>query len=154
MIPSARLASGEEQGIVEAITRAAYAQYETVLDRPPQPVTEDFGPRIARGEAFIVRRGDEDVAVAVVERHPDHLMIFNLAVLPSAQRLGLGRWMLGFVEDRARSEGMEEVRLYTNSLMVRNIRLYSEAGYRETGRGEHPQRAGWTVVYMAKRMPG
>ncbi|TIT50241.1 MAG: GNAT family N-acetyltransferase, partial [Mesorhizobium sp.] len=46
--------------------------------------------------------------------------------------------------------GLPEVRLYTNAKMERNIALYKEYGFHETGRRPNPYRPGWTIVDMAK----
>ena len=77
------------------------------------------------------------------------MLIFSLAVRPASQG-GVGRWMLAFAEERARAAGVGEMRLYTNPLMARNIRIYGEAGYVETGRTANPHRPGWLIVNMAK----
>ena len=53
-------------------------------------------------------------------------------------------------EEQARSWGVPEVRLYTNSRMERNIAIYTAYGFQETGRRANPPRPGWTVVDMAK----
>lgn len=155
MTLSARLATTVDLGLVVAITNAAYAEYAPLLDRPPLPVTEEYGPRIAAGEVYIVSREGAEVGALTVESHPDHLMIFSLAVLPSAQGAGVGRWMLDFVEAQARAAGKPEVRLYTNGKMTRNIAVYGRAGYRETGRQDNPERPGWVAVHMSKPvLPG
>ena len=146
----ARLATQGDIGTVRAITDAAYAEYAPILDAPPLPVAEDYAPRIAAGEVFLVSEAGSDVAALTVEAHPDHLKIFSLAVPPTSQGRGVGRWMLGFVEARARAAGVEQVRLYTNGKMTRNIGIYARAGYRETGRTDNPQRPGWVAVHMAK----
>jgi GNAT superfamily N-acetyltransferase len=131
------------------MTLAAYAEYDAVLDRPPLPVTEDYAPRIAAGEVWLVARDGADVGLAVLEVAADHLLIFSLASLPGA-RGGVGRFLLEFAEARARTLGLPEVRLYTNGLMERNIRIYQKAGYVETGRTDNPKRPGWVAVHMAK----
>lgn len=149
---SARLAATSDLAVVEAITRAAYAPYVPLLGREPLPMTEPYAPRIAAGGVWIVVRGGADIGAIVLDHEPGHLLIFSLAVLPAAQGGGVGRWMLAFVEDRARQAGLAEVRLYTNPLMERNIRVYAEAGYAETGRRPNPYRPGWLMVDMAKRV--
>ena len=148
---AARRASQADLRLVQAITKAAYAEYLPLLDAPPLPLTEDYAPRIGAGEVWLVARDGVDVGLCVLEHAPDHLMIFSLAVMPEA-RGGVGRWMLGFAEDQARGAGLPEVRLYTNGRMKRNIRVYGEAGYLETGRLMNPKRPGWIAVHMAKRV--
>jgi ribosomal protein S18 acetylase RimI-like enzyme len=86
--------------------------------------------------------------------HPDHLMIWSLAVRPDRQGKGLGRFLLRFAERMAREAGLGELRLFTNARMERNLALYARAGYRETGRRPHPRRESFIIVDMAKRLSG
>jgi ribosomal protein S18 acetylase RimI-like enzyme len=138
---------------VERITAAAYAPYDAVLGYPPVPVTEDYRPRLARGEVWL-QDSATPAALAVLEIHPDHLMIFSLAILPEHQGRGLGQRLLQFAEERAAAEGKAEIRLYTNAKMERNIGIYLRAGYRETGRRPNPRRPAFTIVDMVKQLGG
>jgi ribosomal protein S18 acetylase RimI-like enzyme len=145
-----RLARPEDLSAVSALTTQAYAPYIPLFGGPPIPVTEDYAPRIARGEVWLLEDGSELAGLIVLERHADHAMIFSVAVSPAFQGKKLGVKLLGFAEEQARSWGLPEVRLYTNSLMERNIALYSAYGYRETGRRANPYRPGWILVDMVK----
>ncbi|MEI9403040.1 GNAT family N-acetyltransferase [Mesorhizobium argentiipisi] len=141
--------SGDLPAVV-ALTTAAYAPYTTLFGAPPIPVTEDYAPRIERGEIWLLESGGELAGLIVLERHPDHAMIFSVAVAPAFQGKKLGIKLLNFADQQARSWGVPEVRLYTNSRMERNIALYSAYGYRETGRRANRHRPGWTLVGMVK----
>lgn len=145
-----RLARPEDLAAVVTLTTDAYAPYTALLGAPPIPVTEDYAPRIERGEVWLLESGSELAGLLVLERHPDHAMIFSVAVSPAFQGKKLGIALLDFAEEQARSWGLPEVRLYTNSKMERNIALYTAYGYRETGRRPNPYRPGWTVVDMAR----
>ncbi|MGF6255755.1 ribosomal protein S18 acetylase RimI-like enzyme [Ensifer sp. LBL] len=147
MMRPARL---EDLAAVQSVTGAAYEPYQALLGGPPLPVTEDYAPRILRGEVWLRERNEAVSALAVVERHADHLMIFSLAVAPAYQRQGLGIELLRFVDAKAAEWGLPEVRLYTNSRMERNIALYRAYGFQETGRRPNPYRPGWTLVDMTK----
>jgi len=135
---------------VVSLTTAAYAPYTALFGAPPIPVTEDYAPRIERGEVWLLENGSELAGLIVLERHADHVMIFSVAVAPAFQGKRLGIALLGFADEQTRLWRLPEVRLYTNSRMERNIALYSAYGFRETGRRAHPYRPGWTVVDMAK----
>jgi len=152
--PMFRLARPDEAPAVVAITAAAYAPYVPIMGAQPVPMTEDYAPRIAAGEVWMLEEAGKPAGLGVFETHPDHLMIFSLAILPDHHGHGLGRALLRFAEDQARDRGVPEIRLYTNALMTRNIGIYSRAGYAETGREPHPRLAGQRIVYMAKRLPG
>jgi ribosomal protein S18 acetylase RimI-like enzyme len=52
-------------------------------------------------------------------------------VADSARRLGVGRRILGDLEQRAAEHGVKTVRLETNGSLVEAISLYRSAGYTE-----------------------
>ncbi|TIR20199.1 MAG: GNAT family N-acetyltransferase [Mesorhizobium sp.] len=145
-----RLGRPEDLAAVVALTTDAYAPYTRIFGGPPIPVTEDYAPRIERGEVWLLEEGSELAGLIVLERHADHAMIFSVAVAPAFQGRKLGIILLDFADKQAQSWSVPEVRLYTNSRMERNIALYSAYGYRETGRRANPYRPGWTLVDMAK----
>ncbi|TIU85024.1 MAG: GNAT family N-acetyltransferase [Mesorhizobium sp.] len=145
-----RPARPEDLAAVVALTADAYAPYTAIFGGPPIPVTEDYAPRIERGEVWLLQEGSDLAGLIVLERHADHAMIFSIAVSPARQGRKLGIRLLDFADKQARSWGVPEVRLYTNSRMARNIALYAAYGYRETGRRANPYRPGWTLVDMVK----
>ncbi|TML04433.1 MAG: winged helix-turn-helix transcriptional regulator [Actinobacteria bacterium] len=57
--------------------------------------------------------------------------IKRMWVSPSARGLGLGRRLLGELEQRVRDSGATVARLETNRVLVEAIGLYRSAGYRE-----------------------
>ncbi|TIT04087.1 N-acetyltransferase [Mesorhizobium sp.] len=145
-----RLARSDDLGDVLSLTEAAYAPYTALLGAPPIPVTEDYAPRIERGEVWLLEGGGEPAGLLVLERHPDHSMIFSVAVAPAFQGKGHGIALLNHADEQTQLWGLPEVRLYTNAKMERNIALYKEYGFHETGRRPNPYRPGWTIVDMAK----
>lgn len=145
-----RLARSEDLAAIIALTEAAYAPYKAILDAPPIPVTEDYAPRIARGEVWLLKSGGELAGALTLERHEDHAMIFSVAVSPAFQGKGFGIKLLNHADQQTRLWGLPEIRLYTNAKMERNIALYLAYGYRETGRRPNPYRPGWVLVDMAK----
>ncbi|CCV14112.1 GNAT family N-acetyltransferase [Mesorhizobium sp. STM 4661] len=144
-----RALPGDLQTVV-SLTEAAYAPYTALLGAPPVPVTEDYAPCIERGEVWLLESGNELAGLIVIERHPDHAMIFSVAVSPAFQGKRLGIALLNFADEQTRLWHLPEVRLYTNARMERNIALYTAYGFRETGRRPNPYRPGWMVVDMAK----
>lgn len=146
-----RAVAGDLQTVV-SLTAAAYAPYTALLGAPPIPVTEDYAPRIERGEVWLLESGGELAGVLTLERHEDHAMIFSVAVSPAFQGKGFGIKLLNHADQQTRLWGLPEMRLYTNAKMERNIALYLAYGYRETGRRPNPYRPGWVLVDMAKAM--
>ncbi|HEV7305103.1 GNAT family N-acetyltransferase [Ensifer sp.] len=145
-----RLARPDDLAAVLSVTSAAYEPYRALLGSPPLPMTEDYVPRIGRREVWVCEDEATISALAVIERHADHLMIFSLAVAPAFQGQGLGVGLLKFADGKAADWALPEVRLYTNSRMERNIALYRAHGFQETGRRPNPHRPGWLLVDMVK----
>lgn len=147
-----RPASPDDLERVATLTAAAYRPYTELFGAPPIPVTEDYTPRIVRGEVWLREVGGETAGLVVVKRHSDHLLLFSIAVSPAFQGGGHGLAMLHWLEAKAREWAQPQIRLYTNALMERNIALYSAFGFQETGRRPNPSRPGWTLVDMAKQI--
>ncbi|UVK45533.1 GNAT family N-acetyltransferase [Mesorhizobium sp. AR07] len=141
--------AGDLQTVV-SLTEAAYAPYTALFGAPPIPVTEDYAPRIAGGEVWLLESGGDVAGLLTLERHEDHAMIFSVAVAPAFQGKGFGIALLEHADEQARLWGLPEVRLYTNAKMERNIALYLAYGFHETGRRPNPYRPGWVLVDMAK----
>ena len=150
--PAMRVATATDLPAIVALTASAYAAYDLVLDAPAVPVTEDYAPRVAAGEVWLLEEVAALLGLIVLETHTDHLMIFSVAVAPAQQGRGLGRGLLAFADARARAAGLTELRLYTNAKMTRNIALYTRYGYRETGRRANPLRPGWVRVDMTRTL--
>ncbi|WP_192355499.1 GNAT family N-acetyltransferase [Mesorhizobium mediterraneum] len=145
-----RRALAEDLATIVRLTEAAYAPYTALLGAPPIPVTEDYAPRIGRGEVWLLESSGEPAGLIVLERHPDYTMIFSVAVGPAFQGKGFGIALLKWADEQTRLWHLPMVRLYTNARMERNIALYKAYGFHETGRRPNPYRPGWTVVDMAK----
>ena len=145
-------AEAADADTVAALTAAAYALYVPLIGGQPMPVAEPYGPRIERGEVWLLRAGGELAGVLVLELHPDHAMIYSVAVAPGRQGEGHGGRLLRWAEEQARAAGLDEVRLYTNALMERNIAIYAARGYREAGRRQHPRLPSTELVDMTKAL--
>lgn len=150
MVLRHRQAIETDLSFVRAATYDAYAPWEAILGGPPLPMHEDYALRIAEHEVWIVECDGEDAGVMVLEPAVDYLLIYSLAVASRHQGQGIGRWMIEAAEHMARAAGLPELRLYTNDRMTRNLAIYRQAGFHETGRRPNPFRVGWTLVDMAK----
>jgi ribosomal protein S18 acetylase RimI-like enzyme len=94
-------------------------------------------------------RDGEIVGLLVLVMRPDHLLLQNVAVLPSAQGCGIGARLLGFAEEQAHELGRDEIRRYTNEAMTENLAYYQKHGYAETHRAEQD---GFRRVFFSKRL--
>ena len=146
-----RRAAPADAPAIDALTQAAYAKWVPVIGRKPLPMLADYGEAVRAHRIDVIDAPDGLAALVELEPFPDHLLIVNLAVRPDRHGQGLGSRLLEHAEDVARSLGLPELRLYTNSLMAKNIALYGRRGYVVDRREERGP--GWTTVHMSKRLP-
>lgn len=148
MTSKPRLATVADVDGVRSVVEAAYSHYVPRLGRRPAPMDADYQAAVAAGRTWVL--GDAEVwAVLVLVPAADHLLIENVAVLPACQGQGLGRRLLAFAEQRARTAGLPEVRLYTNQRMTENLAWYRRLGYEETSREIQD---GYARVFLRKRL--
>jgi ribosomal protein S18 acetylase RimI-like enzyme len=102
---------------------------------------------IERGLVHVLDHDGRVQGVLVLIPEARDMLLDNVAVVPEARGLGVGRRLLAFAERVAIASGYRSIRLYTNEAMIENISLYSRIGYVETHRAEEkgPRR-----VYMSK----
>ena len=112
----------------------AYSAYIPLLGRTPPTFLEPFDQHITAKNLWLLDDATGVNAMVVLTPSDDHLMIQALCVNPEHQGQGLGQQTLAFAEAKARELGFTELRLYTNSKMLRNLRIYRQWGFRETHR--------------------
>jgi GNAT superfamily N-acetyltransferase len=148
-----RQANPVDKEAIQRISANAYIPaYMAVLGTIPKPATEDYGPRIDRGEVWILEIKGEPTGIAVLEEKADHLLVYSIAVKPDAQQKGYGTALLDFADQRAIGLGLRELRLYTNERMERNLRLYCRHGFAEVGKRPHPSRPGQVLIDMVRQL--
>jgi len=146
-----RRATPADAAAVRELTRAAYAKWVPVIGREPKPMTTDYDAAVRDHLVDLLHVDDRLVALIEMLPGADHLLIVNVAVMPTAQGRGFGRVLLAHAEAVARSLGLGEMRLYTNGRFTDNLRLYGRLGYRVDREEVHPQLG--VAVYMSKRLP-
>ena len=144
-----RRAAPVDIAALSAVAAGAYRGYEPRIGRPPAPMTADYAAAVASGLTWVAVRDGEIVGLLVLAVRPDHLLLENVAVLPSAQRSGIGARLLALAEEQARAHGRGEIRLYTNEAMTENLAYYPRRGYAETYRAEQE---GFRRVFFSKRI--
>lgn len=145
-----RRAVGDDGTGCRALVRAAYEPYVSRMGREPRPMLDDYEALIAGGEVWVAHDEAGLAAVLVLETAADHLLIENLAVARDRQGTGLGSALLTFAEQRAREQGLPEVRLYTNEAMTENLSYYPRRGFVETHRSGD---SGYRRVFFTKHVP-
>jgi GNAT superfamily N-acetyltransferase len=137
-----------------ALTHAAFEEYRTIIDSPTRAHTEsleDVYAALERGGAAIAEIGGNAVGAIRYELHSFQAYIYlgRIAVLSAHRHKGIGRALISWVEQKARSLGFTEARLGTYRVLTRNITLYQSLGYQITG---YLSRPGQTddIVLMKK----
>jgi ribosomal protein S18 acetylase RimI-like enzyme len=142
-----RRAAATDASSVRDLVQRSYSPYVARMGRRPAPMDQDYDEVLRVTDSWVAEIDGAIVGVAVTSLNPDHLLVENLAVLPTAQGRGIGGRLLTLAENYAIDCGVDEVRLYTNESMTANLVFYPRHGYRETGR---TQREGFRRVYFAK----
>jgi len=110
----------------------------------------DYAGHIA-GSRIQVAEHEGELAGFVVfypELHEMH--VENIAVMPQKAGQRVGSCLLSYVETEAVAKGLSAVNLYTNEVMVQNIKWYQRLGYQET---ERRQDNGFNRVFFRKALP-
>lgn len=140
-------------GLVQEISAEAYIPaYEAVIGEVPRPAYEDYRPRVSRGEVWLLDTAEGCRGIIVLEAKERYLLVYSLAVRPRFQGRGYGILLLDFAERHAKDIGVRELRLYTNTRMTANVRLYRRRGFHEVGTRAHPSRPGEFLVDMSKTL--
>jgi len=120
--------------ILRTLVQHAYGPWIPRLGRVPGPVKDDYAQRIAAAQVWVLEQERKVVGLVVLEEHPGHLLLENVAVLPTEQGKGFGRRLIAFAEQEAARRGMPELQLCTNARLTENIAIYEHLGFTEIGR--------------------
>jgi ribosomal protein S18 acetylase RimI-like enzyme len=146
-----RPAGARDVAALGRVAREAYRGYVPRIGREPAPMTADYARAVRDGLTWVAEEDGEIVGLLVLVVYPDHLLLENVAVLPSAQGRGVGARLLALAEDEARARRLGEIRLYTNEAMTENLAYYPRRGYTQTHRAEQD---GFRRVFFRKRIVG
>ncbi|HEV3081308.1 MAG TPA: GNAT family N-acetyltransferase [Gemmataceae bacterium] len=131
----------------------AFEEYRGWLDPPTgahQETEEHLAGKMARGGAVLATLAGADIGCVIYEREPDHLYASRLAVLPSSRRQGVGRALMDYVEDKARSLGLNRVRLGVRLALPRLHAYYEGSGYQAVEYRTHAGYSQPTYVMLEK----
>lgn len=143
-----RPAPPADQPAIQACAEQAYARYVPLMGRKPAPLLADYASQIAAGWVHVAL--DEQASLQgfiVFYPHDNHMLLENVAVLPSASGRGVGKALITLCESHARQLGLNAVQLYTNERMTENLSLYPRLGYVEIARRSED---GFNRVYFEK----
>lgn len=134
------------------LTKAAFAGYGW-LDPPSGALSEtedDVRQDLARHHGLLYRLDGRFVAGLRLERRPDHLYVYRVAVDPAFQRRGIGRALMEWVHQYCRKAGVAEVRVGVRSQLPGNRQFYEALGYEVIAVHSHPGHT--TVTWYEMRL--
>ena len=144
MIRDARV---EDVAAIRACVDAAYSPYIAMLDGKPAAMRVNYDALVAAGEMHVYESAGKIVSCMALHSEGEVLHIGNLAVMPEHQGAGIGSEMLDYAEEVARADGLLELRLFTNEVMIENLDFYTNSGFVET---ERRVEDGFKRVFFAK----
>lgn len=128
-----RPATESDAGEILVLQRACWVQEAIINDTLALPALHETLDEVVGWirdwDVWVLRRGGRLVgAVRGRMIGATDWEIGRLMVAPDHSHLGLGRWLLGFVEEMAPHSATRAI-LFTGQRSERNIRLYQHAGY-------------------------
>lgn len=134
---------------VVALQHAAYAKNRPILGVEPLPLRVDYGDIFRNMEVWLADNSHGLDGVLILEPRPNDLLIWSIATDPSRPASGVGRMMLAWAEDRARTLGRATMRLYTGTRLTERVAWYARHGYATERIEEMTDRS---VTHMVKHL--
>lgn len=144
-----RQAEPEDQEALVNCVQAAYSKSIERIGKKPAPLLADYQALIAQGVVSVLADEEGIRGVLVMMPQGRGMFVENVAIDPRFQGQGLGRTLMAFVEQQARKEHLDEIRLYTNELMTENLLFYRQLGFEEECRRVQN---GYRRVFLRKRL--
>ena len=130
-----RQATAKDEREIRDCAQQAYARYVPLIGKKPAPMVADFQAQIAAGDVYVAAdAGGKFQGFIVFYPQGKHILLENVAVLPSAAGRGIGKSLIRFCEDEAKRRDFDAVHLYTNEKMTENLSIYPRLGYIEVAR--------------------
>lgn len=148
-----REAADSDLETIVAVIRAAFAEYEGRLDPPSggaRDTVESLREKIADGNAVLALLDDQVIGCVFYRPDCDHLYFGRLAVLPAHRQRGVGRALIAYVEERARTLGLPRIRIGVRIGLPELFAAYERIGYRTIAEHSHEGYAQPTYVSMEK----
>ncbi|WP_166243058.1 GNAT family N-acetyltransferase [Paenibacillus turpanensis] len=120
----------------------SFIEYKDKLIPPSGAITETVDAirqKIqGRGGAVLVWAESEPVGSAQYYVEEDYLYIGRISVLPAWRGRGIGRRIVAYLEDTARTKGLAQVRLEVRQSLPENVNYYTKLNYVLIQEHEYP----------------
>lgn len=140
-----RPATIDDAETLAALIRAAFGEYDGVLDPPSgafKETTEKLRADLEHEQAVLALVDGEPVGCALHHVVGDHMYFGRLSVLPAYRKHGIGAALIAQVEAEARRLGLPKMRLGVRVALPHLRARYERLGYRVC---EERMHAGYTV---------
>ncbi len=106
------------------------------------------------GQIFMAERDGEAIGCcALIAIAPGEYELAKMTVAEKARGAGVGRRLLRFAIDVARSMGAQRLYLESNTKVAAAIHLYEQAGFRHLSAPLHPSKYERANVFMEMSLP-
>ena len=140
--PRITLATLNDAPLVYRIMREAFAEYENVLQPPSganRETVDDVAAAMQQGGALLAWVGEMPVASARYRVDSDALYVGRVAVLPAYRQRGIAKAVMRRMEDIARQQGRDMLRVGVRMSLPGNLALYHSLGYTTIEVTDHPK---------------
>jgi ribosomal protein S18 acetylase RimI-like enzyme len=148
-----RAAEAAEAAAIAEVIRSAFSEYRGALDPPSGAHAVDATAvrgLLDRGGILVCEAEGRIVACVVHQRHPDHVYLGRLSVLPAYRGRGLAARLVGEVEALAAAAGRPRVRLGVRLALPQNREFFERLGYRQVGLDSHAGKTVPTFAWLEK----
>jgi putative acetyltransferase len=132
-----RRANQRDAAAIELLIRESFHEHEPAFTPKAfdlaTPGKHEIGKRMKESAVWVAVRADVIVGTISAYSEGSSLHIRSMAVHPRARGQGIGKLLLGRVEDFASANGYKRLLLNTTPFVNRAIRLYEAFGFGFTG---------------------
>jgi GNAT superfamily N-acetyltransferase len=138
-----------------ALILDAFAYMDGIIHPPSSArllTPENLAAKAGSETVFLATAGEKLLGCVFVAEKPDHFYVGKLAVAPVAQGAGIGKRLLGAVEQFARECGKPILELQTRIELTGNQKAFGRLGFVETARTTHEGFDRPTSITMRKML--
>jgi putative acetyltransferase len=150
-----RIAVPDDSEAIATVISKAFAEGES--DYTPEayaatvPEADEIRKRFDEGAIWVALKNEEIVGTISTVAENEKLYFRSMAVLPSAQGLGIGQKLFGVIEKFALENKFKSLFLYTTPFLTGAVKLYEQNGF-ERGADETEGFFGTPWFAMEKKL--
>ncbi|NLR75409.1 GNAT family N-acetyltransferase [Leeia aquatica] len=141
---------------VYQLIQAAFQPYVGILPSRPSALDMSEASLLSslqgHGGTMLVRSGQDVIATGAWVMSHGQAWLKRIAVHPSQQGTGVGRYLVMALERHAIEAGVSHMKLGTRRRLPGNLIFYTRLGYSECGREPYPPGVDDEVVWMCKTL--